>query len=209
MDKAEKFWDNQSIRFEKQIDKDEKSFVKIIENTQKYLNSGDKVLDFACGIGTSSLNMIDRVKEIQAIDISSGMINVAKRRLNKLSLKNVEFIHASLFDEQFKSESFDVITAFNILHLLKDPNIELQRIYHLLKPGGIFISSSAFLGEKSSFRFIFFLMGKLRIVPHLKLLKIDEFEKLIISNNFKIIETQISNHSAPRGFIVAEKEAIK
>lgn len=205
MDKAEKFWDKQAIRFEKQIHRDEESFFKIIEKAKKYLNKGDKVLDFACGIGTSSLNMIDHVKEIQAIDISSGMIEVAKKRMNKLPQKNIDFIHTSLFDEQFRKGSFDVITAFNILHLLEEPKIEIHRIYDLLKPGGLFISSSAFLGEKSVLRFIFFLMSKMRLVPHLKLLKIDEFENLMISENFNIIETQTSKNPTLNAFITAKK----
>ena len=184
INQTERFWNKQSIKFEKLVNKDEQSFIKIIENTRKYLTDSDKVLDFACGIGTSSIQMIDHVKEIQAIDISSGMIEVARKRLNKLPNKNIDFIHATLFDEQFKSESFDVITAFNILHLLENPKIAIHRIHDLLKPSGIFISSSAFLGEKSTFRFVFYLISKFGIVPHLKLLKIEAFEKLVISENF-------------------------
>lgn len=205
MNKAERFWDKQSGRFEKQIDKDERSFIGIIGKTKKYLNTNHKVLDFACGIGTSSLNMIEFVNDIQAVDISSGMIEIAKKRMNKLPAKNIDFIHASLFDEQFKKESFDIITAFNILHLLEDPKTEIRRIYDLLKPGGLFISSSAFLGEKSSLRFIFYLMSKLGIVPHLKLLKIDEFEKLVVSENFEILEIQKIKQATPYGFIAAKK----
>jgi 2-polyprenyl-3-methyl-5-hydroxy-6-metoxy-1,4-benzoquinol methylase len=205
MNKTERFWDKQSIKFEKLVNKDEQSFIKIIENTRKYLKNSDKVLDFACGIGTSSINMINYVKEIQAIDISSGMIEVAKRRMKKLPIKNIYFIQTTLFDEQFKSESFDVITAFNILHLLEDPKIAIHRINELLKPGGIFISSTAFLGEKSLFRFIFYLISKIGMVPHLKLLKIDELKKIVISENFKITETQKSNHPTPSGFMVAKK----
>ena len=196
MNKTERFWDKQSIKFEKLVNKDEQSFIKIIENTRKYLKNSDKVLDFACGIGTSSINMINYVKEIQAIDISSGMIEVAKRRMNKLLIKNIDFIQTTLFD---------VITAFNILHLLEDPKIAIHRINELLKPGGIFISSTAFLGEKSLFRFIFYLISKIGMVPHLKLLKIDELKKIVISENFKITETQKSNHPTPSGFMVAKK----
>jgi ubiquinone/menaquinone biosynthesis C-methylase UbiE len=205
MDKAEKFWNKQSGKFEQQVSKDEQSFVKIIENTKKYLKKTDKILDFACGIGTSAFQMIHHVKKIQAIDISSGMIEVAMRRMNDLPSKNIEFIHTTLFDDQFKAESFEVITAFNILHLLQDPKIVISRIYNLLKPGGLFISSSAFLGEKSWMRIIFYLISKTGMVPHLKLLKIEEMERLILSENFKMIEIQKSNYPTPSAFMVARK----
>ncbi|PLX12238.1 MAG: hypothetical protein C0597_13750 [Marinilabiliales bacterium] len=205
MDKAEKFWDKQSSKFEKQVSKDEQSFIKIIDNAKKHLRETDKVLDLACGIGTSSIQMIDHVKEIQAIDISSGMIEAAIRRMNNLPSKNIEFIHTTLFDDQFKTESYEVITAFNILHLLDDPKIEISRIYDLLKPGGLFISSSAFLGEKSWMRIFFYLLSKTGMIPHLKLLKIEEMERLILSENFKMIEIQKSNNPTPSAFMVAQK----
>ena len=206
MDKSEKFWDKQSIKFEKLVDKDEQSFKPILENTRKYLKKTDKLLDFACGIGTSSMHMIEYVNEIQAIDISSGMINIAKKRISELPEKNIDFIHTTLFDEQFKNQSFDIVTAFNILHLLENPKLVIRRIHELLKPGGLFISSSPFLGEKSAIRFFYYLMSKTGMVPHLKLLKIDELKKIMISEHFNIIEIQKSYHPTLIGFMVVTRE---
>jgi len=205
MNKAEKFWDKQSGKFEKLVDKDEQSFNKPIEMTKKYLRNSDSVLDFACGIGTSSIRMADHVKEIQAIDISSGMIDVAQRRISEHNINNVNFIKTTIFDEQLKAESFDVITAFNILHLMEDPKKAIHRIYELLKPGGFFISETAFLGEKSFMRFIFYILSKTGKIPHLKLLKIAEFEKILADENFQIIENEKLHKSQIQSFIVAKK----
>jgi 2-polyprenyl-3-methyl-5-hydroxy-6-metoxy-1,4-benzoquinol methylase len=42
-----------------------------------------------------------------------------------------------------------VILAFHVLHLLEDTQEVVQRMHELLKPGGLFVSATACMGEKS------------------------------------------------------------
>jgi 2-polyprenyl-3-methyl-5-hydroxy-6-metoxy-1,4-benzoquinol methylase len=56
-------------------------------------------------------------------------------------------MQATIFDTRLKEETFDVILAFGILHLLKDFPKAIRRINELLKPGGWFISSTACMGK--------------------------------------------------------------
>jgi 2-polyprenyl-3-methyl-5-hydroxy-6-metoxy-1,4-benzoquinol methylase len=80
-----------------------------------------------------------KVKHIEAFDISSKMIEKAKQEKEKRHVKNIHFSCTNLFDENFKPGSFDVIFAFNILLYFKDMNTIVQRMYALLKPGGMII----------------------------------------------------------------------
>lgn len=81
--KTAKFWDrfaSYSARQEKKIQlTDNKDFV----STLTYLNINDVVLEYDCGTGYLSNVITDRVNEIQAIDISSKMIEVAKRKASE------------------------------------------------------------------------------------------------------------------------------
>ncbi len=119
MNKSEKFWDNVS----KTYDKDEKHFAqvykKVVKHSKKYLNSRDTVLDYGCGTGTKTLELAGKVNNIQGIDISSKMVNIAKRKAMEYKIDNVDFVHTIIFDEKFSRESFDVIFAFNILHAVE------------------------------------------------------------------------------------------
>ena len=94
MDQSEKFWDKQAkniAKHEQNIQlNDNKDFV----NTLKYLNINDMVLDYGCGAGIVSHAIADKVKEIQAIDISSKMIEVAKRKANQLNIENINYAQA-------------------------------------------------------------------------------------------------------------------
>ncbi|MFT4970673.1 MAG: 2-polyprenyl-3-methyl-5-hydroxy-6-metoxy-1,4-benzoquinol methylase [Chitinophagales bacterium] len=112
------------------------------------------------------------LKAMEAIDISSGMIKVAKERAEAESINNISYSETSIFDERFKEESFDVILAFNVLHCIEDIPSLIKRIRSLLKPKGVFISSTACLKEKKSLlRYGLFWLIKVGVVPKMNFMK--------------------------------------
>jgi 2-polyprenyl-3-methyl-5-hydroxy-6-metoxy-1,4-benzoquinol methylase len=206
MNKSEKFWNRVANRSEKQSNEVDQTYVKTIENTIKHLDGSDIVLDYACGTGTITIEIAEKVKEVHAIDITSRMIEVAKSNADEREIENIFFVHTTIFDERYKKESFNVLTSFNILHLLEDPQEVIRRINELIKPGGIFISATPCLGEKSAIlAFFLFLLSKIGIVPYLKMLKFSDLENMITDGNFQIIETEDLQHTLPNYFIVAKK----
>ena len=82
----------------------------------------------------------------------------------------------------------------------------MQRVNELLKPGGLFISATACLGEKRTFLggLLFFLI-KIGIVPNMKYFKRIELENLITNGNFKIIERENISDTLPNYFLIAKK----
>lgn len=56
------------------------------------------------------------------------MIDVAKRKAGERKIKNINFAQSTIFYKRFKKESFDVVLAFNILHLLEEIQEAMQRI---------------------------------------------------------------------------------
>jgi 2-polyprenyl-3-methyl-5-hydroxy-6-metoxy-1,4-benzoquinol methylase len=178
MNNSAKFWDKVSNLFnkpEKEMNPTSTSF-KTVEATKKYLNKHDVVLDYGCGPGTITNEIAGSVKTIQAIDISSGMIEVAKRKAEECNLENIDFEQANLFDVRYKKGTFNVILAFNILHYIEDLPQVILRINDLLKPGGLFISATACLGERKIFlRMMMFLLTKIGLVPRMTFFKTSAF----------------------------------
>jgi 2-polyprenyl-3-methyl-5-hydroxy-6-metoxy-1,4-benzoquinol methylase len=206
MNKSEKFWDRQSNEYDNQEVKYEKTYRKIIENTKKLITTNDIILDYACGTGIITNAIAEYVKEVYAIDTSARMIDIAKRKAVEHEIENINYKKTTIFDGRYKEESFNVILAFNILHLLKDTNNVIQRVNELLKPGGLFISATACLGEKATFLgFLLIVLSKLRILPYVKVLKFLELEYLIKNEDFQITETENLNQSPPNYFIAAIK----
>ena len=205
--KSEKFWDKQAKDFADQEHHTQLSENKDFITTLKYLNISDTVLDYGCATGIISNAIADKVKEIHAIDISSKMIEIAKIKASERNIENIHYTHATIYDERYKKETFDVILAFRILHMLEDIQAVMRRINELLKPGGTFISVSPCMGDKKALLSILvFLASKMRLVPqHINLLKLPELQGIITGGGFQIVEYERMDDKVPHYCIVARK----
>ena len=104
-----------------------------------------------------------------------------------------------------KKESFNVILAFNILHYIEDIPEVMLRINDLLKPGGLFISATACLGERKTFlSMMMFFLTKIGVVPRMNFFRISELENLITNGNFAIVDRERLSR-LPDCFIVSKK----
>lgn len=207
MKQDKEFWNKMSKGYDAQVkSKFYETYNKTIEVTKKYLKNTDIVLDYACGTGITTIELCENVKDINAIDISENMINIGKEKSEKRNIKNIQFNVMDIYDEGLQKGSFDVIIGFNILYFIRDIDNVIKRINELLKPNGIFISTTDCLGEKKSIiTAIECLLSKMGIIPYIKMLKRNELKELIKKYDFSIIETQTLYNSPPNYFIVARK----
>lgn len=207
--KAEKFWDFLAGNYDRTPD--DPSQREDLDAIRRYLKPGDVVLELACGTGTLAIELASRVREIHAIDISSRMLAIASGKAAERKLENIRFIHATIFDEALSSETYDVVMAFNILHLVENTPQVLHRIHKLLKPGSVFISSTPCLGEKKSFvrsflLSLFLLSGKIGLIPPVNIFTVDDLRNMITSSNFNTVETNIFDDEPPNFFVIAKSQ---
>ncbi len=207
MAKPEKSWDRSASTYDRSEPSSDPTHIRTVESTKKYLNVSDVVLDYGCATGTIALEIAGNVKEVHGIDISSKMIEAAKGKAGERKVKNVDFAQLTIFDESLEKESFDVILAFNVLHLLDDPQKAVQRINELLKPGGTIISTTACMGEnRASFMSVLlFLVMKIGIIPSLKFFTVSELEDAIANGDFQIVEAESLTRNPTSYFVVAKK----
>jgi 2-polyprenyl-3-methyl-5-hydroxy-6-metoxy-1,4-benzoquinol methylase len=202
MNKSEKFFDKVSGKSKPQPNQ---TASRIIESSKEFLEKDNYVLDFGCGSGAITNKLARVVKAIDAIDISSGMLEFAEKQAEESSIDNINYIKTSLFDERFQDKQFDAILAFNVLHYIEDTKKLIERIHSLLKPNGLFISSTACLREKRSLiGYLVLLLTKLGIMPKTLFYKKNELETLITDGNFHMIKSEKLS-KLPEYFIVARK----
>ena len=202
MNTSEKFFDKVSSKSKQEPNQ---TASKIIEASKTFLEKDNCVLDFGCGSGAITNKLAKIVKSIDAIDISSGILEFAKRQAEENSINNINYIQTSIFDERLRDETFDVILAFNVLHYIEGMPNHIKRIHSLLKPNGIFISSTACLKEKRSFlRYLVLFLTKLGIMPKTNFYKKNELETLIKKGNIDLMKSE-SISKLPEYFMVARK----
>ncbi|NQY98091.1 MAG: class I SAM-dependent methyltransferase [Henriciella sp.] len=160
-DKA-KFWDGTAEKYSKQPIANQKAYEVKLNLTREYFTPDSQVLEFGCGTGSTAILHAPFVKHIDAIDVSSEMIRIAKDKLDPAGIQNVTFRVADMDGFQAAPESYDAVLGLNILHLLDDRMAAMREVYQALKPGGYFVSTTPCLREK----FIFSLIGPLFPLMH-------------------------------------------
>ena len=104
------------------------------------LRSGQNVLDVATGTGIiaiASAEIVGSEGKVVGVDISSGMLNQARRKIAAAALQNIELIEADADYLNLDDESFDAILCSSAIVYLRDIPTTLQKWYRFLKPGGI------------------------------------------------------------------------
>lgn len=212
MNKAQNFWDKQAKRFDDSQRQFEIASREIISRTKEYLNENDIVLDFGCATGAKTLELAGGIKHIHGLDISTEMITEAIRKKNKTNVSNVSFSQGTIFNDGLERASFEKITAFSIIHLLEDSEKTIQRIFELLKPGGLFISETACFKDRMNFKTrleftTYRFMKLLKIFPlHLNMFNTADVEQLISQQHFNILKSEnLFFNGMTISFIVAEK----
>ena len=208
--KSEKMWNQLAKNWDTPGVSLGENDLKIIELTKKYLNPGSVVLDYGCATGSIALEIASLAKAVHGIDISSNMIEIAKRKADERNIKNIGFARAAIFDESLEKESFDVLLSLSILHLVEDSAQAMDRVNQLLKPGGIFISATPCLGEKTFLSVLMnvpiFLLSRAGVIPSITFFTGSSLTAAITNAGFQMIEQgDLSDRPLRECFIVARK----
>ena len=145
------FWDRIAQRYAKRPIADDASYQKKLEVTRKHFRPDMEVLEFGCGTGSTAIAHAPFVKHIRAMDFSAGMIEIARAKAEAANVHNVTFEQASIEAYDQADQSVDMVLALSLLHLLEDWQAMLAKVHAMLKPGGVFISSTACLGDTQRF----------------------------------------------------------
>jgi ubiquinone/menaquinone biosynthesis C-methylase UbiE len=143
------FWNKLAPRYAKSPIRDEQTFQKKLEITQTFFKPDWSVLEFGCGTGSTAIIHAPHVQHILATDISDKMLAIAEQKTNDAGIDNISYRQGTLDSLALEPASFDAVLGLNILHLLPDLDAVVARVHEVLKPGGIFVSSTALIGEIS------------------------------------------------------------
>lgn len=200
-----RFWDRIAVRYSKKPVSDEAAYQKKLAVTREHFGPETRVLEFGCGTGSTAILHAPHVQHILATDISPKMIEIAKEKARAENVENVSFEVASIETLEAPDASFDVVLGLSILHLLEDMDAAIEKVVRLLKPGGVFISSTVCMADRMKwFRFVVPIGRALGLMPYVNIISKADVEKSLKSAGLSI-EYDWHPDGGLVAFIVARK----
>jgi ubiquinone/menaquinone biosynthesis C-methylase UbiE len=105
---------------------------------------GLKVLDISTGTGAVAIEIACKLKNasIEAIDISQGMLAIARSKASRQGIANIAFRQCDVDSMGYGEDTFDIVSCGYGLFFYPDMETTYQAICNTIKPGGLFIFSS-------------------------------------------------------------------
>ena len=185
--RSARFWDKNAERYSKSPVADEAAYQRKLQITRDYFRPDMTVLEFGCGTGSTALVHAPYVAHIRAIDISANMIEIAQAKAAAQDVENVTFEQSNIEDVTASEQSFDAVLGLNVLHLLEDREQVIAKVHRLLKPGGVFVTSTVCLGDRMRFFKAIIPIGKLfGLMPTVKVFTSKALEGSLTGAGFSI-----------------------
>lgn len=184
---------------------DVESYDKKLAVTQSYFRPDMNVMEFGCGPGTTAVHHAPHVRHITAYDISTKMLEIAQQRADEAGADNISFEIGDIVDLQIENETYDVIMGHSILHLLKNKEAVIAKVFAALRPGGLFVSSTVCLTQVGGvLRTVVQIIGKLPLMPPVQTFSKDDLRRAISNAGFAIDHDWTPSEEAAL-FLVAKK----
>lgn len=227
------FWDKTAHKYATSAIADMPGYERTLERVRHRLKPTDHVLELGCGTATTALQLALVTAHYTAADLSPTMMDIARQKLARAPQEVLRVLHLVVAGADAdlptpaqlpqKSETasstgqadagWDVVLAFNLLHLVPDLDHTLAQVMRHLRPGGQFISKTACIAHMNPLvpHVALPLMRLLRLAPPVHVLTEDRLVAAIERSGLAIVS--VEHHATPgrgrdwRPFVVARKPA--
>lgn len=176
-------WNSQSLRW-------------LIEHA--HCRPSDRWLDVATGGGFTAIAFAPLVTELVGLDVSAGMLDEARARIQAAGLANVVLQSGAAESIPFEPESFDgVVCRLAAHHFLSVPAF-MAEAKRVLRPGGrLLIADTAEPGGAPEVDAWHNRIEVLRDASHVRNYTPAEWRAFVMSAGFKVDELQVVVETVP------------
>jgi ubiquinone/menaquinone biosynthesis C-methylase UbiE len=107
------------------------AYAGMLKTVNGLVPAGASVMEVAAGTGAISIAVSGKADHVLCTDVSEPMLGVARRKISRRGIKNIELDNQSIFAIDAPDDSFDVVIAGQILHLIDEPEkaaAEIRRV---------------------------------------------------------------------------------
>lgn len=142
-----RFWNRIARKYAADPIADLPGYETTLRRVQGLLTGEMSVLEVGCGTGSTALRLAPFTRRLLATDVSDEMIAIAREKLAAEPMQQLAFAVTDADALAVGSGEYDVVLAFNLLHLVSDLDGALGSAVQALRPGGRLISKTACIAE--------------------------------------------------------------
>ncbi len=205
-----RFWDRIAVKYAADPIADIAGYEATLRRVQGLLSADQDVLEIGCGTGSTALRLAPFTRRLRATDVSTGMIAIAREKLAAEPVPQLSFDIADADAAVAGQGEYDVVLAFNVLHLVTDLDRALEQAMRALRPGGLLISKTACLSEMNPLiRYALPLMRAIGKAPHVLCFDAAALQSAMARQGMDIVSVERHGTRGKdfRVFIVARKPA--
>jgi ubiquinone/menaquinone biosynthesis C-methylase UbiE len=101
------------------------------------LGAASRVLDLPCGSGASALAAARLGASVLAVDLSAGLLELARVKAGREGLANLELKLADMRATGLADESFDAVVSVHGVFFVPDRVALMRELWRLVAPGGV------------------------------------------------------------------------
>jgi ubiquinone/menaquinone biosynthesis C-methylase UbiE len=149
--------------------------------------SSDVVLDVATGAGFTALAFAPKVASVIGVDVSTGMLEQAKKNVEAEKITNVSFQEASAEELPFDHSTFDIVTCRIAAHHFVNIAAFAAEAFRVLKPSGRLVIADTATPDSDFLAAIWQNeVERLRDSSHGRNYTLNEWKKILGRPGFKI-----------------------
>ena len=141
------FWDRLADKYAARPIPDETVYQSKLAHTRAYFRPDMDLFEFGCGTGGTAINHAPHVRHVTAMDFSEKMLAFARDKAAKAGVDNVTFQRGDITTIPVHPAQYDMVLGLSILHLLKNKETAIARVFDMLRPNGLFVSSTECIGD--------------------------------------------------------------
>lgn len=108
---------------------------EILDFAEFYRFKGKRVLEIGVGLGADHQQFAEAGANLFGVDLTKRAIFNTSTRFREMGLKT-KLSNADAENQPFKSDSFDCVYSWGVLHVTPDTPKAIDEVHRILKPGG-------------------------------------------------------------------------
>lgn len=173
------------------------------DGIRQIVPEGAKVLDCAAGTGELTVTAAEKARSVMCSDLSQAMLHKSMEKCFKHRLTNVAFQSRNIYELPDKDNTYDIVIAGNVLHLLDDPVKAVNELCRVTKPNGKIIMPTFLTYEKASGRFITDLYKKFGFNPA-NGYDLEAYREMLSRCDLSRLKITLIDNVIPIGFALAQ-----